>query len=64
MAPQRSKLLSQLKDSHEIWYQHYATGGHPKVALYNITACRPVARQWLSSDHVGNPTDMNATIAL
>jgi hypothetical protein len=52
MASQRSlcqlpppKLLSQLNDFHEIWYKHYATGGYPKVALYNIMACRTVARQ-------------------
>jgi hypothetical protein len=35
-------------------------GNDSKISNYTTA----VARQWLSSDHVGTPTDTNATIAL
>jgi hypothetical protein len=43
-----------------LWYVDTLLGNDHEISNYTT----PVARQWLSSDHVVTPTDMNATIAL
>jgi hypothetical protein len=43
-----------------LWHEDPLLGNGREIGNYTTA----VARQWLSSDHVGTPTDMKAKVAL